>query len=69
MHLAIKNPLKYQVTMNKNTGAGLETRYVDCGVSAHGCSRAVSGLERCKTKANVRQKESEAHSFKVHRLL
>ena len=51
----------------KPCSAGLETKVVNCGISVPCCSRAVSSPEMCTTR--VLQKESEAHSFEVHKLL
>jgi len=50
-------------------GARLETRGVNCAISATRCSRAVSGPGMWMTKISVLQNVSEAHSFKVHKLL
>jgi len=60
---AIKT-LKCQVTLRLNSVVrDWKTKVVNCGISAPGCSRAVSGLEMCITKVGVLQKQSEAHRF------
>jgi len=42
---------------------GLDIKIMNCGISAPGCSRAVSCLGMCITKVSV-----EALSFKVHKV-
>jgi len=51
---AIKSPEKCQ------SKTGLETKVVNCGISAAGRSRTVSGPDMCITKINILKKKSEA---------
>jgi len=53
----------------KRCGAGQETKVVNCGISASGHSRAISGPGMCVTKVTVLQNKSKACHFKVYKLL
>jgi len=53
----------------KQFDARLETKVVNCSILAPRNLKAVSSLGMCIRKVTVLQNESEAHSFKVHKLL